>query len=86
MSAFFASITCYFKALLCLGFFLAYGLSMPGQNKSYADSLELVHKEGSFEERNHLYILDELSKEHPDPDKALNFSNELIFRARTRLD
>ncbi len=70
------------KAILCMAFFFA-GLTIPfyAQNQSFADSLEIVHREGNFEEQDHEEILAELIREHPDPDKVIQFCDELIQRA-----
>ena len=72
------------KALLCLGFFLVFVLSARSQNLSLADSLDLVHREGTFEEEDHLEILEKLSGEHPDPEKAIMYSDEMIQRAKAQ--
>lgn len=69
------------KAFLFLGFFLLFGFLMTGQNQSVADSLEQIHREGLFEEKDHLRILDDLIREHPDPEKQLMYGNEMIHRA-----
>lgn len=69
------------KALVFLGFFFIYSLSMIGQNQSYADSLEIVHRNGLFDEEEHLEILAELIRNHGDQDKKIEACNELIQRA-----
>ncbi len=74
------------KAWLCLGFFFIYVIPVMSQNQSRADSLDAVHEAGSFEEKDHMKILGELIQEHPDPDKVLAFSNELIQRAKEAED
>lgn len=74
------------KAMLCIGIFFLLTLNSWGQNQSYADSLELVHREGYFDEMDHLEILVELANQHPNPDKAILYSNELIQRAQNSDD
>lgn len=69
------------KAWLCLGFFFLCSLSSIGQNQTYADSLEIVHEKGLFEEKDHMSILADLVTNHGDPDKIIEVSNELIHRA-----
>ena len=70
------------KAILVLAcVFICLPLPLAAQNQSFADSLEIVHREGGFEEEDHMDILAELIREHPDPDKVIQFCNELIQRA-----
>lgn len=70
------------KAFLCGAFFfVCIPISLFAQNQSFADSLETIHREGSFEEKDHKEILAELIREHPDPDKVIKFCDELIHRA-----
>ena len=69
------------KALLFFGFFFTFGFILFSQNQSVADSLERIHREGAFEEKYHLDILDRLAREHPDPEKQLVYGNEMIHRA-----
>ena len=54
---------------------------MKAQNQAYADSLEIVHRNGLFEEKDHMRILADLVTNHSDPDKVMEVSNELIQRA-----
>ncbi len=72
-------ITC--RAVFCLGFFLGFGLLLNAQNQKVADSLEHIHRGGYFEEEEHITILDNLIREHPDPDKQLMYGNEMIHWA-----
>ncbi len=69
------------KAWICLGFFFLYILPVLSQNQSRADSLDAVHEAGLFEEEDHMEILAELIKEHPDPDRIIQFCDELIQRS-----
>ena len=69
------------KAFLCMGLFFLAALMSYGQDKFLADSLERVHSEGFFEEKDHMQILSKLIDNHPDPDKVISFCNELIQRA-----
>ena len=69
------------KALLCLGFFLAFGFFLNSQNQKVADSLERIHRDGYFDEKDHLTILDNLIREHPDPEKQLMYGNEMVHLA-----
>ena len=77
------------KAILGMAFlFAGIPISLCAQNQSLADSLEAVHREGNFEEENHEEILSKLILAHPDPDKVIQFCDELIHRAEEleRLD
>ncbi len=69
------------KALICMGFFFLSYVGTIGQNQAYADSLEIVHSEGTFQESAHMEILNELITVSTDPDKVILFCNELIHRA-----
>ena len=70
------------KAYLFVGFFFLFSPALISQNQAYADSLEIVHIEGSFKEEDHIQILADLMVNHSDPDKIIEAANELIQRAR----
>ena len=71
-----------FKAYLLIGFFcLAYNISF-SQNISNVDSLESVYRMGGYDKKDQLKILDTLSRNHPDPQKLLQYSTELIQKAK----
>ena len=53
-----------------------------GQNQSKADSLELLYITGNYEKADRLELLLDLAGEHPNPDKALQFSEELLRSAK----
>ena len=65
-----------------LVFFFGLCSSVFGQNQKLADSLELIYVTGDYQEQDRLEILSLLAFNHPDPDKALKFSEELLQRAR----
>lgn len=69
------------KALVFLGFFFLCSLSLFGQNQAYTDSLELVHRNGLFDEEEHMKILAELIRNYEDQDKIIETCNELIQHA-----
>jgi class 3 adenylate cyclase len=79
------TITSWKKACTTLGFFFIICSPAFSQSESISDSLEMVYTEGRFEEQDRLPILKKLSYDHPDPDKALKYSEELIKTA-TALD
>ena len=71
-----------FKAYLLIGFFcLAYNASF-SQKTSLLDSLESVYRMGGYDKKDQLKILDTLSRDHPDPQKLLQYSTELIQKAK----
>lgn len=70
------------KAYLLIGFFcLAYNISF-SQNISISDSLESVYRMGGYEKKDELKILEELSMNHSVPQKRLQYSAELIQKAK----
>ncbi len=69
------------KASLALSFFFAICLFAFSQNQRLADSLELRYIQGDYTKQDQLQILKELAYNHPDPNKALQFSEELLRRA-----
>ena len=56
--------------------------SIYGQNQTVADSLEQIYTSGNFEEKNRLRFLSALADNHPDPEKSLQFSEELLRKAK----
>ncbi len=66
------------KAYLVLGFFFMLYSIVCAQDKSIIDSLEQTYINNSYLEGERLYILKELSHNHPNPDKALKYSEELL--------
>jgi class 3 adenylate cyclase len=76
-------MTIFFKkAYLTLGFFIILYTVAIGQNKTI-DSLENSYNTGLFIEEDRFSILLDLAENHPDPEKALAFSEELIQTAVT---
>ncbi len=69
------------KAWFSLGFFFFCCASVLGQNQFLADSLDAIHRAGSFDEKDHLKILELLIDEHPDPKEVILYCDELIQRA-----
>jgi class 3 adenylate cyclase len=70
------------KVLLMLGFLFATGFGVYGQDQVLADSLELVYASGKFEEKDRLQLLKNLAFNHPNPEKALLYSEELLYKAQ----
>jgi len=61
-----------------MGFFIFIGLSNFAQNQSLADSLELSYKNGDFDEKDRLKILEILAQNHTVYEKRIEFIDELI--------
>ncbi len=70
------------KAYIFLGFFFILCADVSGQNQVLADSLELIYTSGKFEEKDRLQLLNNLASSHPDPEKSLQFAEELLRRAK----
>jgi len=70
------------KAYIILGFFFVLCTHVSGQNQAVADSLELIYNSGEFEEKDRLKLLNDLASSHPNPDRSLQFANELLERAK----
>lgn len=70
------------KACLALCFLTIFYITVFGQNQGVADSLESVYNSGQFVENDRLPLLFDLARNHPDPEKVLIFSNELLRRAK----
>lgn len=63
-----------------MGFFICF-LSIKAQSQADPDSLENVYVSGKYPPRDKLKVLKELSVNHPDADRKLHFSEELIRAA-----
>lgn len=70
------------KAYVFIGFFILLINIGNSQNKRIADSLEIIYSKGDFKEEHRLQILSKLTQNHSDPEKILQFSNELIKTAQ----
>jgi len=70
------------EVLLTLGFLFVIGFGLYGQDQVLADSLELIYTSGEFEEKDRLQLLNDLAYNHPNPEKALLYSEELLRRAQ----
>jgi class 3 adenylate cyclase len=70
------------KAYIIVGFFLILTSFVYGQNETQIDSFEQIYIDKIYEEEDHLKILVELASNHPDPEKALIYSETLIKEAR----
>jgi len=53
-----------------------------GQNQTVADSLELIYTTGNYEKADLLKLLSRLAQDHPNPEKSLQFSEELLLKAK----
>lgn len=71
------------KACLLIGFF-CYSLTAHSQKLSHIDSLESVYKMNGFENQSKLINLNDLAQNHPDPQKKLFYSDELIKVAQLK--
>ena len=70
------------KAYLTLGFFIIIFSTAIAQNITLSDSLENVYTNGLFIEEDRLTILRDLAHDHPDPERALYYSEKLIKLAQ----
>jgi class 3 adenylate cyclase/Tfp pilus assembly protein PilF len=71
-------------AYFIVGFFFIIYSSIYGQDKSTIDidSLSQIYKSGIYKKQDKLKILKELAVNHTDPEKILQYSEELIEAAR----
>ena len=70
------------KAVFTIGFFLIFCTQLFGQGQQSIDSLEQVYLAGTYKVEEKLEILQELSFNHNDPEKALRYSEALILNAQ----
>jgi class 3 adenylate cyclase len=70
------------KAFITLGFFIMLSTLVYGQNQARADSLVLIYTTGQFEEKERLQLLNNIATNHPDPEKSLQYAEELLRRAK----
>ncbi len=70
------------NARLLLGVLFLWMTVGYGQNQATADSLEIIFNSGAFEEGDRLKLLSRLAASHPNPDKSLRYSEELIRQAK----
>ena len=68
-------------SILVLGFIHFSGTFIYAQDQVIADSLENIYNSGQFEEKDRLQLLYDLAVFSPDPDKTLQFGNELLRSA-----
>ncbi len=78
----FIKIVCVKKVYVTLGFFIMLSTMVYGQDQTEADRLELIYTTGQFEEKDRLQLLNNLASNHPDPEKSLQFAEELLRRAK----
>jgi len=73
-----------FKMKICqvMGFIFIFSSVVFAQDDVIADSLETYYNSGQFEEKDRLELLHDLAKFHHDPEKILQFSEELLIRAK----
>jgi class 3 adenylate cyclase len=64
--------------VLCLAFFLLLGHFMNAQNRALADSLETLYLSGNFDYKDQFGILKGLMIHHPNPDKVIQYGEELL--------
>ncbi len=69
------------KIYLVLGVFYFFCTLLNAQDQAKADSLELIYNSGQFAEKDRLQLLYQLAVNNPDPNKSLQFGNELLRRA-----
>ncbi|WP_299159069.1 adenylate/guanylate cyclase domain-containing protein [uncultured Eudoraea sp.] len=70
------------KTCLTLGIFCFLASSIYGQNQVIADSLELIYHSGRFAEKDRLQMLSDLAEFHSNPEKKLQYGDELLRRAK----
>ena len=70
------------KACLSLCFLGIFYVTVYGQNQVVADRLETIYRSGQYNDNERLQLLFDLAKNHPDPEKVLIYSNELLRRAK----
>ncbi|MGB5436713.1 MAG: adenylate/guanylate cyclase domain-containing protein [Maribacter sp.] len=70
------------KACILLAFFFMFCSDIYSQNQAVADSLERTYTSGNFKEKDRLKLLKDLAAYHPDPEKSLQFSEELLREAK----
>ncbi len=70
------------KACVTLGFFLIYCMPLFSQNQQAIDSLEQIYTTDQYNVQDKLKLLSKIAFSHTDLDKALRFSEELIFNAQ----
>jgi class 3 adenylate cyclase/tetratricopeptide (TPR) repeat protein len=64
------------------GFFFTFCSCTYASDKTTADSLEQVYRSGAYAKQDQLQILQDLALHHSDPEKILQYSEELIQTAR----
>ena len=69
-------------SIIVLGVFMLWSIMAISQDQRIADSLELLYNSGAFNENERLSILSGLAGNHPNPDRSLYYSEELIRRAQ----
>ncbi|MGB5244146.1 MAG: tetratricopeptide repeat protein, partial [Lutimonas sp.] len=72
----------HIKTYFTIGFLILFPFFCAAQDKSEIDSLEITFENGNFEAANRMAILKALAIGHPDPNKQLIYSNELIIEAK----
>ena len=70
------------EAFLMLGFLFIYVFNVSSQDMNYIDSLETSYLTRKYDKNEQLSILKILSYDHPVPEKALKYSEELIIKAK----
>jgi len=65
-----------------MGFYFIFCMGLIAQNKSMTDSLELIYKNGQFDEKDQLNNLRYLARYHTDQLKRIGFSDDLIKAAK----
>lgn len=69
------------RAFLHMGLLILCCPLIYSQNKIIADSLELIYNSGTYAKNERLQLLGELAKYHPNPEKSLLYSEELLKTA-----
>ncbi|MBT8294333.1 MAG: tetratricopeptide repeat protein [Eudoraea sp.] len=71
----------YKNICLTLGVLYFFGTFLYAQDQVIADSLETLYNSNRFEEKDRLQLLYDLAVNSIDPDKSLQYSNELLSKA-----
>ena len=72
------------KAYIILGFFIVFCVPICGQNQQTIDSLEQIYSSGKYNEQKKIKLLKKLAAYHYDLERAILFSNELIFNGQQK--
>ena len=70
------------KALFVMGFFFIFSIQLYSQQLTHVDSLASEYNSKSYKKNEQLSLLKQIIENYKDPDKKLQYSEELIRQAR----